>query len=701
MRHLLPQATLVIPRQELELRNRSALRRFLLTSLYTISVCVFLAFSSALAPAAEPSDPQLSLALDSEMIYEGESTVLIVSVINAQPDEDPDVSALEQDFTVESLGASTRSSINVSYENSRQNRVEIRAIDYRYRITPKKTGNLTVPCPQVKVDGSTLAANSLSLSVKEQTKTDVVLLESSITPEADVYPLVPFEVSIDVLIKEPKEKLSAADLLNFMSRETGAPQLTIPWLQSRAVAANTIADVETEQWLNSLNSRFGFAINNYKTSPFDDFGFSSFFERRSALFLPEPVAVERTDANGQKTRYAKYSFKRVMRAPNPTTLTLGPCSLKGVFIDASDIDNPKTVPVFLSTKTVTVNVKSIPEDQAPENYIGVYGKVTQKVSISSDDVAVGDGLTLTVAFQGYGSFENAQAPDLNKLFDGKGSFKVYPATERSLEDGVAFDYKLRPTQSGAQEIPAIQTSYFNVEKGQFEQNESEPVELTVRESLLPNVDDDSNLADQTDSNASADGESDRRANDKLTAQSALVKKIGLALGLLALVVLAVFSIRKFLQFYAAQVALSNKRIVEAAQRRLDGALDKMKTAPSEGIQQLRLAFILLIRKRFRQSPDALTDAEVVEFFQNELSETGGNRAFKLFKEDPQKYAENRDVLRRTLEFFQKAEEIRFGGASVVDVNFTNDVRELFDKWIHFLREQTKKLTSLSGHAEKL
>ncbi len=678
MRHLLPQATLIIPRQELELRNRSALQRFLLTSLYTISVCVFLAFSSALASAAEPSEPQLSLALDSEMIYEGESTVLIVSVINAQPDEDPNVSALEQDFTVESLGASTRSSINVSYENSRQNRVEIRAIDYRYRITPKKTGNLTVPCPQVKVDGSTLAANSLSLSVKEQTKTDVVLLESSITPEADVYPLVPFEVSIDVLIKEPKEKLSAADLLNFMSRETGAPQLTIPWLQSRAVAANTIADVETEQWLNSLNSRFGFAINNYKTSPFDDFGFSSFFERRSALFLPEPVAVERTDANGQKTRYAKYSFKRVMRAPNPTTLTLGPCSLKGVFIDASDIDNPKTVPVFLSTKTVTVNVKSIPEDQAPENYIGVYGKVTQKVSISSDDVAVGDGLTLTVAFQGYGSFENAQAPDLNKLFD-----------------------KLRPTQSGAQEIPAIQTSYFNVEKGQFEQNESEPVELTVRESLLPNVDDDSNLADQTDSNASADGESDRRANDKLTAQSALVKKIGLALGLLALVVLAVFSIRKFLQFYAAQVALSNKRIVEAAQRRLDGALDKMKTSPSEGIQQLRLAFILLIRKRFRQSPEALTDAEVVEFFQNELSETGGNRAFKLFKEDPQKYAENRDVLRRTLEFFQKAEEIRFGGASVVDVNFTNDVRELFDKWIHFLREQTKKLTSLSGPAEKL
>ena len=157
----------------------------------------------------------------------------------------------------------------------------------------------------------------------------------------------------------------------------------------------------------------------------------------------------------------------------------------------------------------------------------------------------------------------------------------------------------------------------------------------------------------------------------------------MALGLLALVVLAVFSIRKFLQFYAAQVALSNKRIVEAAQRRLDGALDKMKTSPSEGIQQLRLAFILLIRKRFRQSPDALTDAEVVEFFQNELSETGGNRAFKLFKEDPQKYAENRDVLRRTLEFFQKAEEIRFG------------------KWISFLKEQTKKLTSLSGPVEKL
>ena len=641
-------------------------------------------------------EPSITLTLDSSQIYEGESTQLIVSILNGKPDSEPDYSNLEQNFVVVPLGASTRSSVQISYENGVPKRIETQGIDYRFQLTPQKAGVISIETPRITVKGKSVVGSPVVLTIKPSTKTDLVLLESSVTPiDAKIYPLVPFEISVDILLQEAPEKYNSIDILKLITEQLGAPQLTIPWLQSRSISTKTISDLSLEEWLNKFHNKYGFVLNNFQlsNSPFD-FGFSFFDNPRSTLFLPESEEIERTNANGTPIKYRKYTFKRKLRAQEPGTLVFGPCSLKGNFIDFSEQENPKSTSVFLSTPTFSVEIKEIPETEAPNNYVGIYGNVSQLVEVSTRNIAVGDVLTLSIAFHGYGSFDNVRAPNLNDFLKTEDSFKIYEASERSLEDGVAFDYKLRPLKDGVHKIPSIQTSYFDVEQGKFVQNSSEPIDITVRKGLLAQDEEehyDASSSDQKSINPLAQHIKKQQKVFKYILQ------LTVWVGICVFLVFTYYVLKKVSSWNANRIALSNKRIIEVAQSMLEKGLAIIETSPNEGVQQLRLAFIQLIRNRFPQSPDTLTDAEIVAFFDKEIDKSrSSSQTFNLTKLDKVTQVEGIETLKKIQKFFQSAEQIRFGGVIIVNKNFNTEVRELFQRWIKFLMSQTKKLTIYSG-----
>ncbi len=667
--------------------------------LYAIAIAaVCLMCSSLFVSGAYADGERVVMGLSASSIYEGESTVLSVSVVNYKLDEEPNVEALSEDFNVNSLGSSTQSSVNVQYLNGAPKRVETKAIIYQYELTPKHSGVLTIASPQMKVDGRPVTADPVILTVKGSTQTDIVLLESSVSPQEAIYPLIPFEITVDVLVKAPPQKYAETDLLGLISQQLGAPQLIIPWLQSRSVMANTVVDEELEDWLEKLNdSRSGFALNNFQLSrsPFD-FGFSFFDERRPAMFLPKPERVERPDASGNTVEYFKYSFKRTYRAQAPTTLQFAASTLKGRFVNFENEDEPQPEAVYISTKPFTVTIQTIPEDQTPNNYVGIYGSVKQMVSVSSTEVAKGDAFTLTIAYKGYGAFEGAKAPDLSTLLAKDGKFKCYPASERALEDGVAFDYKLRPLEQGVQTIPEIKASYFNVEQKNFTEETSSPIKINVRESLLTQTDDedDEDIAQtQADhSNASLTLAEQLEAEKKRTRAALTLVAALVGLGI---AVALVFGAIKFVKYNKRRIEASNKRLIDNAQKRLALGLEQTAIAPIEGLQSLRIAFVQLIGKQFVQSVDALTDAEIVEFFETELDENKPSRLFKLDKQDVATRQENIETLRQMRDFYKKAEQLRFGGARSVDPKFTSEVQTLFHDWVKLLCANIKKLSSVA------
>ena len=219
---------------------------------------------------------------------------------------------------------------------------------------------------------------------------------------------------------------------------------------------------------------------------------------------------------------------------------------------------------------------------------------------------------------------------------------------------------------------------------------SRSIRLNVRESLLSSDvnsddEDEGEVRDKVDSYA-----------ERLAKQNLQLRKYATIVGLILLGVGAViglfYGVRAFLRYNARRVEASNRRILDAAKKRLELGLQKIEESPVEGLNLARTAFLQLIRKRFVQSVEALTDAEIVAFLDRELERCDKSR-LSLERNDKQEPAE---TLRRLREFFQRAEQIRFGGARSFDDKFRREISELFERWVEYLKTQTKKLASFAG-----
>lgn len=652
-------------------------------------------FNSDVFNATSPDEAgaRLSLAVEPRRIYEGESvrlSIRIDAIQNAQVVEIPDVGYLSDRFAVEYLGASNGSNVRVSYLNGVENRVEEKSVVHNFLLTPKIAGTLTIAPPKI-VDGTrTLEAQPVELQVVAQTATDLVAIETTVAPQSLIYPLVPFEVTVDVFVKELPEKYRETDPITLISRNISAPRLSIPWLDSRELAEKTVPDVALDDWLGAIRSESGFVVNNFSFSNPFDFGFSLFDERRSTTFLPEKERVERTDANGETVGYWKYSFKRRLRAKTSGTLTFAPVSLKGEFLTFDADEKPYSQNVYVASKASKLEVAEIPEDSAPENYVGVFGKIRLNVDASAQSAAVGEALTLTATLRGYGSFDGAKAPELAKIPVFSDAFKIYPATERSLEDGVAFEYKIRPTAPGKTTIPAIEISYFDVETGKFVSESSAPIEIDVRENLLKA---DGDASEPTSpSAASQDVAQDAFPNDGGVLSASTARLVFGGIGGAALLLGLFFAGRSAIRANAKRVAFGNQKIVDAARFQLESGLLTIDSKPAESVAIIRLAFLRLLRRQFATPIASLTDAEVLDFLRSEFetkkTPTTGPLAARRDADD--------ETLRRLREFFERAERVRFGGAAAFDGEFRSQTRDLFRRWVEFLTARTKKLANWAG-----
>lgn len=658
----------------------------------TVSVCSFI--NLAVATYAEEVDINVTMSLSSPQIHVGESTLLTISAVNFEPDNEPSFENLADDFLVERQAPSTQTFSRSFFDGTQQRTEKQRIVRYNFLLTPKKSGSFIIQAPELLHNGKQQEAQPVQLDVLEPTRTNLVLLESSVSATS-IFPLIPFEISIDVFIKDPPPKYGSYDLLRSINEQLGAPQLSIPWLQSRTINSNAIAEVELEDWLNQIyNSESGFTINNFElTKNLLDFDFSFFGRNKTSTFLPKPEKVERIDPQNGKVSYTKYSFKRKFRPQVPGKLEFTPSVLKGEFIDFTNEKEPRSKEVYLTTDPITVTVKEIPEKDVPNNYTGIYGVVKQSVDVSSQKVTVGEVFSLTISLRGYGAFEGAKAPDISFL-EQDGSFKIYPATELSLEDGVAFEYKIRPLKDGKQLLPSVKTSYFNVESGTFVEESSNPIELEVSKSLLKGDGEAKHIDNETtDSNTTRSDilKSKSRESHLITRLTAL----GVALCLLLFALTR--GARRLVKYRNQRMFLSNKRILDSSRSLLKSGLNLTTSNPLEGLLIIRLAFIQLIGKRFKESPEALTDAELADFFESECNDDkSGTRFFNLNKLDENKKTKALNTLKRVQQFFQKVEQIRFGGANVDLDSFTKETETLFNDWTSILTEQFVKLSKIAS-----
>jgi hypothetical protein len=381
--------------------------------------------------------------------------------------------ALRDDFDVVAHGNESHNQTTVMNFNGRVTERSILSHVFRFRLTPRRAGNLTIPGPSATIDGKTISGEPLALNVVAPAEQDVVIPEITVD-RATVYPTQPFEVTLRVLVR-PLPDAPDRDPLSLLRRRP--PHLDVNWVETPA----GLSTDEKIRWLEKLLAEdgTGFTLNDVNT--------------RSASFFDGPQAAVFNLFRGRETRqglddrpvkYFVYQLKRRFVPEKTGTYAFGPAIVKGTFVSGSDGKTYTGMKVVAVSPATPVEVREVPVPR-PATFCGGIGEYRVSASASPKDLRVGDPLTLTIDIErgeGSGSLELISAPDLTANPEVAADFAILDKnpTGRSEGNVKRFAYALRPKKAGVG-IPALTVTVFDADRERFSEVATQPVVLTVSE----------------------------------------------------------------------------------------------------------------------------------------------------------------------------------------------------------------------------
>ncbi|MCY2990441.1 MAG: BatD family protein [Planctomycetota bacterium] len=439
----------------------------------------FLLGLSAWAAAAEQPEIQVELP-EGQQVYEGDAVLYRVTLSNVENPSPPKLVGFD-DFTIESRGEQVMDSRQLEFRNGRPVEIARQSRIYDYLLTPKRTGELTIPAPTADVQGRVLRGQSLKLRVIAPQDQDLALLEIRVDQPA-VYPTQTLTVTLSIAVKALPEPFAERDPVAVLRR---LPALSIPWVADTSLPAGIKPEQTAQAWLEGLLNRRrggGFSVNNVRGSS----GFL-LFDEGPLPFLPPAQRTHRLDRAGQSVSYWEYAFPRTFVAQRVGQFSLGPVSLKGTLGGRLTAGGELGLEaVFAVAKPVTVTVQDAPQEGRPASYAGVIGEFEFQGQLSPTTVKVGDPMTLTLTLRGQGTLEAVKPPDLAQVPDLAKQFKIYEVTDATAGAERRFTYSLRPLTAAAKTFPAVPlAAYFDVKQETFVtlQTEAIPVEITQAEQL--------------------------------------------------------------------------------------------------------------------------------------------------------------------------------------------------------------------------
>jgi hypothetical protein len=430
--------------------------------------------ASACAIPLVAESPEVIVEIDRQQIYEGESFQYRVTLNHVENPTPPELAGSDE-FDVTLAGEQSINVSQISIVNGRRTEFVRRGRQYDYRLTPLKSGNLTIPAPMATVDGKTLAGRTISVRVIAPEEQDTIVLTYSVDRRS-VYPMQPFTISLTVAVKELPGDVRDTDPLTVQPQ---APALSVPWLDDNQLSKLLQPKQTWKQVLEPIMSRrgHGFQVNNIGSS-----SAFSFFENRAAGFHPSPGKSVRKDLNGNDTKYWEYDFRRTFYATSPGHLKPGPITLKGTFADKQEGDRLTGKEIYAVAPDIDITVKNVPAEGQPASYIGAIGTFQLDSQMTPSTVNVGDPVTFTVTLTGEGNLQDTRPPQIDLQPSVADHFRTYDATEETVGKSRRFIYSLRPLSVDVTEFPAIPVSYFDVREEQYVTLLTDVAPITVHES---------------------------------------------------------------------------------------------------------------------------------------------------------------------------------------------------------------------------
>jgi hypothetical protein len=183
--------------------------------------------------------------------------------------------------------------------------------------------------------------------------------------------------------------------------------------------------------------------------------------------------------------YGVDPFRTYVIAARSGTLKLGPATLPfGVPVRSRlGLFGRESMMVKLRSGVIELEVLPLPDEGVPAGFTGAVGRFTMHVEASTNAVAAGDPILVTVEISGEGPI---QALQLESFANWEG-FKIYaPETSVELNDKLGlqgtkrFTQVVIPESPDVKAIPPIQFSFFDPARQRYETLRHEAMPITVR-----------------------------------------------------------------------------------------------------------------------------------------------------------------------------------------------------------------------------
>ena len=382
-------------------------------------------------------DVQFTAEVDQNKIALGTSAQLTLTVTGTQDVADipaPSVDGLDIRF----LGPSTQISIVNGQYSSRKSWI--------YALVPLKTGRFTIPALNINVNGTSHTTDSVEIEVTDTpTNPSVTSAPSSPGTTASL------DDKIFLVLKLPKEEVYLNErlpvkILLFVA-DLSVADVHFPEFNQPGVDAEKFGQPQQyDQVVNGVR---------YHIAEFN----TNIYPARTGEMTIGPVTL---DCN------------IVMRSASARAPFGGSMFDDDFF--KTFFDRYEKRPLTVRSKTSSLTVLPLPEENKPADFTGAVGQFSLDASVGPVEVNVGDPVTVKMQVGGEGNLKMVQPP----AFTTADNFKVYDPQIKE-ENGVKkLEQVLIPESEQITEIPAVRFSCFDPVLRQYQTLTKGPFPVTVR-----------------------------------------------------------------------------------------------------------------------------------------------------------------------------------------------------------------------------
>ncbi|AQQ08250.1 hypothetical protein L21SP3_00026 [Sedimentisphaera cyanobacteriorum] len=408
-----------------------------------ILVCLACAGLSAFCSAAL-GEVELSAEISSESVYAGQDFVYQITVQGADSGKVADSSAL-QEFSPEGPTMSDESRRSITIINGKRRERVSKKFTVSYRLKAKEAGRHTISPVTVEVEGKQYKTESIRFDAKKP-QTDERMDIEAVISKKDCFVGEPIELTCSWYIQKQLLQRNLVKDLNFSVPAFNHPLITV------------------EQSNIDKNAKEELEINGLKTG------------------------VLQTSAEHNGISSVKVTFSKILIPKAEGQINLGKpgitCKI-AVSVNRSGgtfFGRRYNYGVFAAeAENISINVKPLPEESKPANFSGLVGEYKISTQASPVDMKEGDPITLKIKVQGK-HLKPVEWPELSEIPAFSENFIIPEEKSSPKISGSTkiFTQTIRTKTDKVSEIPPVEISFFNTEKGEYITAKSKPIDIDVK-----------------------------------------------------------------------------------------------------------------------------------------------------------------------------------------------------------------------------